>query len=1031
MRNRRRCGLAAAAVVSLCAGLAQAQTAPLPTRDVVYQMDTGALTNNGANQAEGATHVFFRQVRVAGAPWLRLKFDEVLLSGDLNAGNASYIQVTSMLDGEVQRHDARSLQDWGNSSAYFNGDTVTIEVYAFPGTGASRVTMSHVWAGTNEGFGPSESICGSDERIAANDNRQGRIMPMGCTGWLISNGSCANRFLTAGHCMNAGQQNLLVEFNVPLSTGTGTLVHPGVSDQFPIIASSIQSTGDAGIGVDAAQFFTGANNLGEHARNRMGAGAYTVASSAPTGAGLNIRVTGFGTDDEPTKTQTQQTNTGPSVAKVGTNIRYTVDTEGGNSGSPVVTTSNGLAIGIHTHAGCGAGGGHNNGTAIEFGTLQGYLANPLGPCAPLATAGRGAPLTEGGFSDYFNRAGGALGNGWTGATGDFAISGEEGTHAGATSFIESTMYEGDVRSSVQWINALVNGTTDQFVAVAGGMGGSTYFYVKLQAQTGSGRFSHIGFYQDGSGPWPGGAAFGALTSEVLNARMRVSVSADGDTVTCDLDTNFDGVPDQTYKSAGLNSISAGFGDRFGIGAWQSATFDNWGVTHAGETDGFNRNNGGMSGPWASSAGTFGNFSVSGNAGTHANNQFDTMRYTGATGDFRSKTQWIDVRAGSGTHAVGLVAGLGGSDNLFVKIQNNDSTADNFDRVFFYHGPTGGGAGWPGMTPSAIFNDLSRPTNEARIRLSVSADGNVATLDIDDDFDGVPDETFSRGGLGSISGSFGTQFGVSAYGNASFDNYALLDNATDLFNRASGAIGGTWGAGAGPIGNFSVSANRGNYTGGAVAGTIINNGVGGSITGNAQWLDVYLDSGASTSFVALLAGLGGTDNLFVKIQNNGGASDFDRVFFYHGPTGGGSGWPNMDPPAIFEDLATPVTSARIRVEIGSDGDTVTLQIDNDFDGVPDETYKRTGLSNITGNFGNRYGIGAFGGIGFDNWKATPATAAASCYPDCNGDGLLNLSDFGCFTTQFALGQPYADCNGDGVRNLSDFGCFTTKFALGCP
>ena len=55
----------------------------------------------------------------------------------------------------------------------------------------------------------------------------------------------------------------------------------------------------------------------------------------------------------------------------------------------------------------------------------------------------------------------------------------------------------------------------------------------------------------------------------------------------------------------------------------------------------------------------------------------------------------------------------------------------------------------------------------------------------------------------------------------------------------------------------------------------------------------------------------------------------------------------------------------------------------------------------------------------------------CYPDCNGDGVLNLSDFGCFTTRFALGEPYSDCNGDGIRNLADFGCFTTKFALGCP
>ncbi|MCC6661091.1 MAG: hypothetical protein IT437_09425 [Phycisphaerales bacterium] len=73
------------------------------------------------------------------------------------------------------------------------------------------------------------------------------------------------------------------------------------------------------------------------------------------------------------------------------------------------------------------------------------------------------------------------------------------------------------------------------------------------------------------------------------------------------------------------------------------------------------------------------------------------------------------------------------------------------------------------------------------------------------------------------------------------------------------------------------------------------------------------------------------------------------------------------------------------------------------------------ANIMGNGGNTYLL----------------SNAVACYPDCNGDAALNLSDFGCFTTKFALGDPYADCNSDSVLNLSDFGCFTTKFALGCP
>ncbi len=67
----------------------------------------------------------------------------------------------------------------------------------------------------------------------------------------------------------------------------------------------------------------------------------------------------------------------------------------------------------------------------------------------------------------------------------------------------------------------------------------------------------------------------------------------------------------------------------------------------------------------------------------------------------------------------------------------------------------------------------------------------------------------------------------------------------------------------------------------------------------------------------------------------------------------------------------------------------------------------------------------------NVNADGSLGPAPCYPDCNGDGALNLGDFGCFQTKFALGDPYADCNGDSLLNLGDFGCFLTRFALGCP
>ncbi len=56
---------------------------------------------------------------------------------------------------------------------------------------------------------------------------------------------------------------------------------------------------------------------------------------------------------------------------------------------------------------------------------------------------------------------------------------------------------------------------------------------------------------------------------------------------------------------------------------------------------------------------------------------------------------------------------------------------------------------------------------------------------------------------------------------------------------------------------------------------------------------------------------------------------------------------------------------------------------------------------------------------------------ACYPDCNGDSALTISDFGCFQTAFVAQDPYADCNGDLVFAISDFGCFQTRFVQGCP
>ncbi len=54
----------------------------------------------------------------------------------------------------------------------------------------------------------------------------------------------------------------------------------------------------------------------------------------------------------------------------------------------------------------------------------------------------------------------------------------------------------------------------------------------------------------------------------------------------------------------------------------------------------------------------------------------------------------------------------------------------------------------------------------------------------------------------------------------------------------------------------------------------------------------------------------------------------------------------------------------------------------------------------------------------------------CYPNCNQDNVLDISDFGCFSNQFIVSSPYSDCNADAILDIQDFGCFVNKYILGC-
>jgi PKD repeat protein len=348
------------------ASTAQAPDPPAFATERAHVLATGQLTNTSSRSQLVDTQL----IVVPGAPSLRVFFRE------LNLGADDYLDVTSFLDGEVHRLTPAEVVKWDSSSAFFNGDTLLLELHVAPGSTASYDT-THLLVGLDGADG--RSICGADNRVASTDNRSSRFLNSSgtgaCTGWMGPN-NCA---FTAGHCTPGYTRNV-AEFNVPPSTTSGALVHPPVVDQFPFNAA-IETTVYTGLGDDWTVTQMAPNTLGELPYLKFGFFNLGFFNASP---GDSIRITGYGVDSGTTN-QTQQTDAGPYFGTSGTSIRYTLDTDGGNSGSPVIHEPTGLAIGIHTNGGCGSVGYNSGSGNLNAGFTAAYNSICVPPAVPVAS----------------------------------------------------------------------------------------------------------------------------------------------------------------------------------------------------------------------------------------------------------------------------------------------------------------------------------------------------------------------------------------------------------------------------------------------------------------------------------------------------------------------------------------------------------------------------------------------------------------------------------------------------------------------
>ncbi|OJJ14192.1 hypothetical protein BKI52_43765 [marine bacterium AO1-C] len=308
----------------------------LPRHYKKYEM---SLKANGAQR--GAKPVSYI-ITEEGATWLRLFF------GNINLGNSSSVTITSNLDGSTQTLDASAIKVWNAASAYFNGNSVTVTLNA--SSRDREVGLDVVELGVGELTPSTRSQCGSvDNRTSSNDAAIGRIVPIGCTGWIITNG----KLVTAGHC--TGSRAQVLEFNVPQSNPDRSIVHPPVRDQYPIgsfVTPYVRGRPETDWAVGSA----GANSQTGLTPIQAQGKSFNVVQSTP---GSSIRITGYGVDTG-SDNQTQQTHTGPTASVTNTFVRYQTDTEGGNSGSPIIDAATGNAVGVHAYGGCSTNGSGSN-----------------------------------------------------------------------------------------------------------------------------------------------------------------------------------------------------------------------------------------------------------------------------------------------------------------------------------------------------------------------------------------------------------------------------------------------------------------------------------------------------------------------------------------------------------------------------------------------------------------------------------------------------------------------------------------------
>lgn len=326
--------------------------------------------------------------------------------GTCNLGTQSYVEITSVQDGLSQQLNTQTLAEWRNVSAMFNGEYAKVEVFQHNSeSGIScpveRLITTEI-SSSQKFLSPpctAGSICGntaiddldripsSHEAIAhrfggtlsTNPNFEGFVGGGGGgTVWLTSNGA----FASAGHVVGTTELFQQIHFNTSASLEDGAPVVPSPDDQYAIDFSSIsRSYGGSDGDWSVFKVFPNPNT---------GLLPQEVQTSFLRVGKDNIPSTGFkyghGTDVFPSGTcgslnsanRTQQRATATSISYPSSSwgrFNWSGVNEGGDSGSPIVTTISSVEVAVGSNTNCSSS---NWGTSFKNTNFANALNNIYG-----------------------------------------------------------------------------------------------------------------------------------------------------------------------------------------------------------------------------------------------------------------------------------------------------------------------------------------------------------------------------------------------------------------------------------------------------------------------------------------------------------------------------------------------------------------------------------------------------------------------------------------------------------------------------